>query len=162
MSRPHPIPRRFRYDAWANLAALGPLERPATPPPDRAAAILAHIAATQYLWMRRIGLGLDPDTDLPVWPALAVAGTRGHLARLASAWPDPLGRLVAGRLDEAVSYTNSQGQAFTSTVGDILEHLLLHGAYHRGQVATLLGRAGLAPANTDFIHWVRSGEPGPA
>jgi len=43
-------------------------------------------------------------------------------------------------------------------VGDILTHVLLHSAYHRGQIAVDLRAAGLTPAYTDYIHAVRQGK----
>jgi uncharacterized damage-inducible protein DinB len=42
-------------------------------------------------------------------------------------------------------------------VEDILTHVLLHSAYHRGQIASQTRAAGGTPAYTDFIHAVRQG-----
>jgi uncharacterized damage-inducible protein DinB len=42
---------------------------------------------------------------------------------------------------------------------DILTHVVVHGAYHRGQIAKLLGRAGVAAVNTDYITFARVVEP---
>jgi uncharacterized damage-inducible protein DinB len=56
-----------------------------------------------------------------------------------------------------VSYTNSKGELWTSTVEDILTHLVIHSAYHRGQIASDLRSAGREPAYTDYIHAVRQG-----
>ena len=58
---------------------------------------------------------------------------------------------------ESVAYRNSKGEPWTSTVGDILTHVVTHSAYHRGQVASELRAAGFEPAYTDFIHAVRQG-----
>ena len=52
---------------------------------------------------------------------------------------------------------NSKGQSWTSRVEDVLTHVLLHGAYHRGQIASALREAGLTPPYTDYIHATRSG-----
>jgi len=35
--------------------------------------------------------------------------------------------------------------------------VVMHSAYHRGQIASSLRAAGLAPAYTDFIHGIRQG-----
>jgi len=45
--------------------------------------------------------------------------------------------------------------AFRSRVEDILLHVVLHGCYHRGQVAIALREAGAEPSATDFIAFVR-------
>jgi len=64
-------------------------------------------------------------------------------------------RLAPEDLGRGVTYRNSAGQQFTSAVEDILLHLCLHGAYHRGQIAWALRRGGAIPVSTDFIAFVR-------
>ncbi|HEU5359182.1 MAG TPA: DinB family protein, partial [Gemmatimonadales bacterium] len=54
-----------------------------------------------------------------------------------------------------VTYRNSAGLEFTSTVEDILLHVALHGAYHRGQVARALREGGAVPNATDYIAFIR-------
>ena len=76
---------------------------------------------------------------------------------MARAWAGFLDEPEGADLDGGVAYRNSQGEAWTSTVGDILTHVVSHSAYHRGQVASELRAAGFAPAYTDFIHAVRQG-----
>jgi uncharacterized damage-inducible protein DinB len=66
-------------------------------------------------------------------------------------------RASAGDDGRPVGYRNSKGEPWTSTVGDILTHVVTHSAYHRGQVASELRAAGFIPAYTDFIHAVRQG-----
>ncbi len=60
-------------------------------------------------------------------------------------------------LERVVGYRNSRGEPWTSTVGDVVTHVVIHSAYHRGQVASELRGAGFEPAYTDFIHAVRQG-----
>ena len=60
-------------------------------------------------------------------------------------------------LDDKVEYRNSKGESWSSSVEDILAHVLLHSAYHRGQIALQMRSSGIAPAYTDFIHAVRQG-----
>ena len=66
-----------------------------------------------------------------------------------------LATLGPGDLDRDVTYTNSAGQEFTSRVEDILLHVVMHGSYHRGQVAMLIRDGGGTPAPTDYIAFVR-------
>jgi uncharacterized damage-inducible protein DinB len=42
-------------------------------------------------------------------------------------------------------------------VEDVLTHVLLHSAYHRGQIASQMRAGGEEPAYTDFIHATRQG-----
>jgi len=60
-------------------------------------------------------------------------------------------------LSRRVDYTNSQGERWSNTIEDILTHVVLHGTYHRGQIATIVRQSGETPAYTDYIHAVRQG-----
>lgn len=145
--------RDFDYDRWANQETLRSLQRlPA--PPAQAVARLAHIAAAQQLWWERIH-GLPPS--MPVWPALALEECGALLAATAGRLWTLVAALEPAELARPVVYANSKGERFESAVGDILRHLVLHGAYHRGQIASDVRAAGGEPAYTDLIHAVRSG-----
>lgn len=117
---------------------------------------MAHIIGAESIWLAR--LNREPSS-LAVWPDLGVEECREQLADLALRWP---GILDAHHdsLDEPVSYVNSQGQAFTSTVEEVLTHVTIHSAYHRGQIASDLRTNGMEPAYTDYIHAVRQGQVG--
>lgn len=58
---------------------------------------------------------------------------------------------------ETVTYKNTKGEPWSNTVEDILTHVLLHSAYHRGQIASQMRADKEQPAYTDFIHAVRQG-----
>jgi uncharacterized damage-inducible protein DinB len=94
---------------------------------------------------------------MPVWPDLDLPAAGEELPTLTSEWQRYLGTLDEEGLEEGVGYRNSKGEFWTSTVGDILTHVLLHAHYHRGQIASALREAGGTPAYTDYIHAVRSG-----
>lgn len=49
------------------------------------------------------------------------------------------------------SYTNSKGDEFKYSVGDILTHVALHGQYHRGQINSRLRAMGVEPVSVDYI-----------
>jgi len=92
-----------------------------------------------------------------VWPSSTIEDCLALVEEMASAWRENLSGLAAGDLDEKVEYRNSKGELWSSRVQDVLLHVLLHSAYHRGQVALEMRAAGVEPAYTDFIHAVRSG-----
>jgi uncharacterized damage-inducible protein DinB len=144
--------RMFEHAAWANEAALAALR--AGPVPEKAQAWLAHIVGAERLWLAR--LQHEPAT-MPVWPDLDLPAAGEELPTLTSEWQRYLGTLDEEGLEEGVGYRNSKGEFWTSTVGDILTHVLLHAHYHRGQIASALREAGGTPAYTDYIHAVRSG-----
>lgn len=144
--------RLVNYDEWANLEVIVAL-RGASAPPERALKWLAHIVAAEQLWLARI---LQRDSPLPVWPNLSIDRSEQEVRELARSWR---GYLAAGSvlLEQKVSYKNSKGEPWTSAVQDILTHVFMHSAYHRGQIAADMRQSGHAPAYTDFIHGIRQG-----
>lgn len=142
--------RLLRYDAWANAATLGSLR--GGEPPAKAIRWMGHIVGSGALWLAR--LRQEPP-ELAVWPDLDADQCAAGLARLADSWPRYLGALSPADLEASVGYRNSLGEEWTSQIGDILMHVVMHGAYHRAQIAAALRESGREPAYTDFIHAVR-------
>ena len=144
--------RLLRYDIWANRETLGSLLRGAAPP--RSVRWMGHIIGAEYLWLARLE---GKSVELPVWPDLSVDDCGSHLEELSSRMVETIARADPPRLSQTVAYTNSKGEAWASTVEDILTHVTIHSAYHRGQIASDLRAAGQDPAYTDYIHAVRQG-----
>ncbi|MDB4949079.1 MAG: hypothetical protein JWM27_1728 [Gemmatimonadetes bacterium] len=136
---------------WADARVLESLEAVGNPP-EKALELYAHVLGAEHVWLSRLR-GEAPA--YPVWPALLAS----QLAPLAAENADALEALVAGLAEQdvarEVAYANSAGQQFTSTLGDILLQVAMHGSYHRGQVALLLREHGAQPAATDYIVFAR-------
>jgi uncharacterized damage-inducible protein DinB len=92
---------------------------------------------------------------MAIWPALTAAECVKESQRLRAAWQELLAAPGAQGMSQRVEYKNTKGEPWTSTVGEIMMHVTMHGAYHRGQIATLLRDSGNEPAYTDYIHAVR-------
>jgi uncharacterized damage-inducible protein DinB len=144
--------RLLRYDVWANGETLASLTEGEVP--AKALRWMGHLVGSGELWLAR--LQGEPPT-LPVWPDLDLAACARGVGRLAERWPRYLERLTAADLETAVGYRNSRGEHWTSTVGDILTHVTIHGSYHRAQIAAAVRESGREPAYTDFIHATRRG-----
>ena len=144
--------RQFAYDAWANQEVLTALESAGAD--ERSLALLAHIVAAERLWLERIRQ--QPQSS-PVWPAASLEHCRAEVREVGARWREYLGRTAKEDLAGTVTYKNSKGEPWTSLVSDILTHVLMHSAYHRGQIASHMRAHGKTPAYTDFIHAVRQG-----
>jgi uncharacterized damage-inducible protein DinB len=145
--------RQFEYEFWANgevLRALAALSEA----PAQALTTFSHIIAANWVWLDRLE---GRPQRLPVWADLSVTENGQHLQELQAGWQSYLGSLSDQTLWSRCGYINSKGERWESTVSDILSHVLLHSAYHRGQVALEMRRSGNAPAYTDFIHAARQG-----
>lgn len=145
------LQRLFTHLAWADERALTALRAaPGAEPQLR--ELYAHVLGAEHNWLCRIS-GAPPK--VPVWPDLsleecATLAKENHIALHAL-----VNETSRALLDRAVTYRNSAGLEFTSTVEDILLHVALHGAYHRGQIASGLRMGGFTPQPTDYIAWSR-------
>jgi uncharacterized damage-inducible protein DinB len=145
--------RLFAYDAWANHEVLATL-RAAPFAPARSLQFIAHILAAERLWWERLE---GKEQSLPVWPEFTIAESENLAADLAQSWKTYLAARSENDLEQSVTYRNSKGETWSSRKDDILMHVVMHSAYHRGQIATDMRGAGSTPPYTDFIHSVRQG-----
>jgi uncharacterized damage-inducible protein DinB len=145
--------KQFAYDAWANGEVLK-VFRESESPDARSLTLISHILAAESLWLER--LKRQPQTG-PVWPQFSLDRCEQETARLALAWPEYLAALREDGLSQTIAYKNSRGENWTSVTIDVLAHVVLHSAYHRGQIASHMREIGQTPAYTDFIHGVRQG-----
>ena len=143
--------RLFDYDRWANREVLQSLRAADTPTP-RSLKLMAHVLGAEYVWLSRIQQQPSP---LAVWPDLSLAECSEHATRLAGLWADYLENTSAERIARTFNYKNSKGESWSNSIQDILMHVVMHSAYHRGQIAADMRAAGHQPAYTDLIHAVR-------
>ena len=153
MERIDRLRRLFEYDDWANREVVGALAK-AGEAPKRSLGVMAHIVGAELLWLDRMR---GQKAKVAVWPELSLERCRAELTELEKSLDDFLDDLAPADLDREVTYVNSKGESWSSTLNDILSHVLFHSAYHRGQIASDLRAAGLEPAYTDFIHAARTG-----
>jgi uncharacterized damage-inducible protein DinB len=147
--------RQFLYNAWANREVLAVIKAARSePPPLRPLQLLAHILSAERLWLERIR---HQPQSLPIWPEFHLDQCAAQHHELAQLWREYFAQLSCSALSEKITYKNSKGEAWSSTVQDVLTHVVLHSAYHRGQIACLMRAGGQVPAYTDFIHAVRQG-----
>ncbi len=141
--------RQFAYDAWANREVLTEIEKDVDGN-VRSLQLILHILAAERLWLDRL-LGIPQS--VAVWPEGDLAWCETHIADLARSWSGFLDK--TSDLGQTISYKNSKGERWTSSVADVLTHVILHSAYHRGQIASHMRAKGQTPAYTDFIHGAR-------
>jgi uncharacterized damage-inducible protein DinB len=147
------LKRQFEYEFWANREELQALSRlPEAPGP--AIRLLSHVLGAQILWLDRL---LSRPARVAVWPELSLSECGAELQKSEAGWRSYLGGLREQDLASRCSYKNSKGEVFENRVLDVLTHVWLHSAYHRGQIAVEVRRAGSTPAYIDYIHAVRQG-----
>jgi uncharacterized damage-inducible protein DinB len=116
---------------------------------------LSHLHGAEWIWLSRLQGG-SPTSGLP-------HERFGDLAAVRAAWADSEAgvRAVVDALDETgaarvLEYRLLNGQPGASPVWQILQHVVNHATYHRGQVTTMLRQLGAAPPQSlDLIAFYR-------
>lgn len=147
--------RLLAYDNWANREVLGAAK--SAKGPEQSLKLLAHILSAERLWLERL---LQKNQTYPVWPEFTIRQCESELQELTGLWRSYLVNLGEHGLAETIQYKNTKGENWTSVKQDILMHVVMHSAYHRGQIASNMRTAGFTPAYTDFIQAVRQGSVG--
>jgi uncharacterized damage-inducible protein DinB len=137
--------------AWADDRVLAAL-RSATAPDPSCLEVFAHVLAAEHVWLARLQ-GKTPRHA--VWPALSLEECAGLVQGNQRELTAYVAALGPADLPRDVTYQNSAGQEFASSIEDILLHVCLHGSYHRGQIAWALRRGGGVPMPTDYIAFTR-------
>lgn len=148
---PSTLTRMFAHLGWADQAVIAALRQTPTPAAEWL-ELFGHVLGAEHVWLARIE-GRDPTTT--VWPALAVEECAHLAAANLQGFQALVDRLGPADLAGLVHYRNSAGREFDSGVEDILLHVCLHGAYHRGQIARAMRQCGAVPAPTDYIGYIR-------
>jgi uncharacterized damage-inducible protein DinB len=145
------IARLLRHMAWADARAIEAL-RKSGGAIELARSELAHIVGVEHVWLARLE---GRPARVAVWPDLTIDECEDLSRETQSGFRAFLERQEPGSLDRTVHYRNTAGAEFDSKVSDILLHVALHGAYHRGKVAAALRASAAEPVATDYIAFVR-------
>jgi len=63
--------------------------------------------------------------------------------------------LTDERLSSVLIYKTMEGKQFSNILWQMMQHLINHSTYHRGQVVTMLRQLGVKPIGTDLITFYR-------
>ena len=115
---------------------------------------VVHIYSAEWVWCSRWH-GTSPSSPIN-------ASDYPDLVGVTSAWRDLEQKIRAfvdglddARISDEIEYRLMNGQASRSPIWQMVQHVVNHGTYHRGQVATLLRQLGARPASTDLITFHR-------
>ena len=161
----HELKELLDYHYWARdriLAALDPLtsEQYARDRGNSFRSIrdtATHVYAAEWVWYQR-WQGESPKALIkadifPDVPALREAWV--ELEAKMRAFLDVMGHRDA--LDQVIPYTLFSGDRGESPFWQMLQHVVNHASYHRGQITTMLRQIGAAPPKQmDLIAFYRS------
>jgi uncharacterized damage-inducible protein DinB len=116
---------------------------------------VAHLCGADWIWRSRWE-GVSPM-------ALPSPGSYESLANVHSAWADEERRIrtIVNALGpdgivRPIEYTGWDGRRQAQPFWQMLQHLVNHGSYHRGQITTMLRQMNVAPPRSmDLIAFYR-------
>lgn len=106
----------------------------------------------EWLWLER-WLGRSPG--FPTENFSDLASLRARWQKIDGDLNAFIQKLSAADLDRVVEYKNTKGHAFSNPMCQMLQHVVNHGTYHRGQITTMLRQLGATPVATDLIAFYR-------
>ena len=151
------VGRLFAHMEWADRRLVRLLNEAPAARTSEAMRLLSHLLAAERVWLLRLR-GQDARLQA-VWPELALEEVNAMAAANRAGYARYLARLGPEELERVVEYLTQAGAPFRTRAADILSHVALHGAYHRGQIAASLRASGAEPVSTDFILFAREREP---
>jgi uncharacterized damage-inducible protein DinB len=147
----HELQLLFDYHYWARdrlLLAVEPLT-PEQYTADLGSSFgsirdtLVHLYSAEWIWHRRL------TGDSPA--AMLASGAFPDFAALQRAWRDHetlVREFLHGAgdwIDRVVSYKTTDGRTFAEPIAQILQHVVNHASYHRGQITTMLRQLKASP-----------------
>ena len=116
---------------------------------------LVHMHFAEWIWHQR-WQGTSPSSAPDSSGITSVAALRDVWRPLEAQIRAFVESLGPAGLSRVIEYKTMNGQAGRSAYWQMIVHLVNHGGYHRGQVATLLRLLGARPAqSTDMIVFFR-------
>lgn len=154
--------RLFDYTVWANhrvmrsAATLTPedFRRDLHASHGGVRGTLAHILSAEWIWLERFK-GVNPTRLLDEGDYPDVVALRDRWAVIEEHRRSWLESLRPDALAETLDYRDTKGNAHAQPLWQLVQHVVNHGSYHRGQVVLLLRQLGAKPVSTDLVFWDR-------
>jgi uncharacterized damage-inducible protein DinB len=137
----------FHFEYWANKKVLDQLLSNSNCP-EKAISLFSHVLFAHKVWLVRLGSSQEDVRDDYKKTELFNVLDNNYVELISNIKKQT-------DLNRIISYTNLKGNAHNNSVIDILSHLVVHGAYHRGQIVQLLKQVTQESIVTDYIAYAR-------
>ena len=159
----------YDYNYWANGRLLQVVSRLTPEEFTRQIAgsygsvrnTLVHVLSTEWGWLERCG-GHPRGARLKSEDYPTVESLTATWTNVEKYIREFLSTLADDDLNREVEYSPDGVARRRMPIGDMLEHSVVHGAHHRGQVSLLLRLLGHTPGNFDLIFYSAEKRGSPA
>ena len=111
---------------------------------------LAHTLAAEWIWLER-WKGTSPKALLAASDFPTVDSLRTRWSQLEKEYTEYIGGLMDDSLERVMAYTNTKGEQWEYPLGSMIQHVMNHSTYHRGQVTTMLRQLGAQVIPVDLL-----------
>lgn len=158
--------RLYDYQAWANDRLFARLEQlpeevfraEVTSVFPSAAQTLEHVYLFEKLYLHVLSEVPNEEIfpKMPGWSEEAKGTTVGEMRRLFAALAEEYRELIRRTPDpdKAMTIAHPRYGSMDTRFSDILQHVVNHGTYHRGNVAAILRQQGHEGVPTDYIFYL--------
>ena len=116
---------------------------------------LSHLHGAEWIWFSRFQ-GTSPASALPHERFPDLAAVRAAWAETEAGVRAFVNGLDQSGVERVIEYRLLSGQPGASRTWQIVQHVVNHATYHRGQVTTMLRQLGAAPPQSlDLITFYR-------
>ncbi len=154
----HDIEYLNNYNHWANARILGDASKLT---PDEFTRdlqsshrsvrdTLVHILAAEWIWLERWN-GVSPKALLPSNDFPTVESLETRWAKIQSGYAQFINGMTDESIATVITYTNTRGEDWSYPLGQMLQHVMNHSSYHRGQVITMLRQLGAGVNPVDLL-----------
>jgi len=160
--KPAEMRELFAFNAWANHRILGAVEALTAEQFTKSLGssfssvrdTLVHIWAVEWVWLERLQ-GRSPALFPDAKEFVDLASLRPRWAEVEKRWLEYVSRLDEIELEEEVDYQTLSFGPSRNPRWQMMQHVVNHGSYHRGQVTTMLRQLGAKGVGTDLISFYR-------
>jgi uncharacterized damage-inducible protein DinB len=151
----------YEYNRWANARLLDALsgltaERLTKDLLSSHRSVrdtLVHILSGEWIWLRR-WQGTSPKALFDPADFPDVGSLKATWAEVERDQTDFIHNLTDESLEMVIAYINTKGEEWKYPLGQMMQHLVNHSSYHRGQVTTLLRQLGAEAVPLDFLIFI--------
>lgn len=114
-----------------------------------------HVWDAEFIWLKRL-----QGESLSDWPSNNYTGNKEEALKVWADCSKNFYDFITAKdeayYQEVCAYKSVKGDAFKSTVEEIIMHVVNHGTFHRGQMVTILRGLGYTDlSSTDLITFTR-------
>ena len=115
---------------------------------------VVHILGAEELWLKRWH-GESPTSLVSPDAFASFAEIRRRWDQLESEYQRFLAALTEEAVLRVIRHRDTRGNAYATPLWQMMQHVVNHSTYHRGQVTTMLRQLGARQVATDLIMYYR-------